>query len=89
MAHHEHLLGAVGAAQGKSTRRVADAKFNSLCNTQTAAAHPLTSRSCSCVLEAPPSRLFTKPPTALDGPAPSSAVHASDPVTMSRMDIFL
>lgn len=46
----------------------------------------LTSRSCSCVLEAPPSRLFTRPPMALLlGPAPS--VHPSLPVTMSRMDM--
>lgn len=45
------------------------------------AAQALTSRSCSCVLLAPPSSWLTSAPTALDGPAPSEPVHMSLPVT--------
>lgn len=45
----------------------------------------LTSRSCSCVLAAPPSNWLTRAPTALDGPAPSvPAEHMSLPVTSVR-----
>lgn len=47
-----------------------------------------TSRSCSCVFEAPPRRLFTSAPIAFEGPAPSpEGVHMSLPVTRSRSDM--
>lgn len=51
--------------------------------------HMLTSRSCSWVLDAPPSSWFTSAPTAFDGPAPSEAVHMSLPVTRSRSDMVV
>jgi hypothetical protein len=49
--------------------------------------HAGTSRSCSCVFDAVPSRLCTSVPTAFDGPAPSDGVQVSLPVTISRRDI--
>lgn len=44
----------------------------------------LTSRSRSWSLAERPSRLFARLAAALDGPAPSSGVHISLPVTKSR-----
>lgn len=49
----------------------------------------LTSRSCSCVFEAPPRSWFTRAPTALDDPAPSEPVHMSEPVTRVRKAMLL
>lgn len=43
-----------------------------------------TSRSCSCVLDAPPSSWLTSAPTAFEGPEPSEPVHMSLPVTSVR-----
>jgi hypothetical protein len=49
----------------------------------------LTSRSCSCVFEAPPKSWFTSAPIALEGPAPSEPLHMSEPVTRVRRAMVL
>lgn len=48
----------------------------------------LTSFKRSCCFEELPRRVFARPANALDGPAPSSGVQASLPVTRSRRDMY-
>ena len=77
------------APQDASTAEAArlDALLCAL-SAQPPCAAELTSRSCSCVLAAPPKSWLTRAPTALDGPAPSPPEHMSLPVTSVRSAIL-